>query len=216
MTTTPKPLPSVASSSPLPTSFYNRPTLQVAEDLIGCHLHRQIRLDGLPEEVRGVAAPFVDEAGMVTLSGKITETEGYLGAVDDASHSHRGPTPRTEVMFEDAGHAYVYLIYGMYWCLNLVTEKVGQGEAVLIRGLEPTVGLPVMRALRSGRKAIADGPGKLCQALNITGQQNRASLSGPELFVTKRTQPAKWVTTPRIGIDYAENTRHKPWRFLAV
>lgn len=197
----------------LPQHFYEQPTLLVAESLVGCYLHRTINVGALPEEIQPLAAKHA-EGGAVTLVGRINETEAYLGARDDAAHSYRGPTPRTQVMFGPPGHAYVYLIYGMYWCLNLVTESEGVGEAVLIRGVEPVRGREVMQALRKGRKQIADGPGKLCQALDITGAENRLALDTPKLFVSERTRPTSWVTTPRIGIGYAQKTRHEPWRFV--
>lgn len=198
---------------PLPEDFYAQDTLSVASGLIGCYLHRVVDLDSLDQSVREAAGDRV--TGRVELVGRIVETEGYLGLVDDAAHSHRGPTPRTRVMFEDPGHAYVYLIYGMWWCLNVVTRPAGVGEAVLIRGVEPIRGTPVMKALRGGRKAVADGPGKLCQALNITGAENGVSLRSPSLFITGSPGKAQWVTTPRIGIDYAHKTRDEPWRFVA-
>ncbi len=205
----------IAGQKPLPLEFYRKPTLTVATDLIGCYLHRVVAVDSLPEGAREVALEQAVD-GRVELVGRIVETEGYLGANDDAAHTYRGPTPRTQVMFGPPGHAYIYLIYGMYWCLNIVTEDPGVGEAVLVRGLEPVRGQEVMQALRGGRKQIADGPGKLCQALDITGALNKVSLLGDQLFVTGRTGPASWETTPRIGIDYAQKHRDELWRFVAT
>lgn len=199
----------------LPQDFYERPTLDVAQNLVGCYLHRRLAVEGLPASVQQIADSH-SEDGFVDLVGRINETEAYLGARDDAAHTYRGPTPRTQVMFGPAGHAYVYLIYGMYWCLNVVTEGEGVGEAVLVRGLEPVKGREVMQALRSGRKQIADGPGKLCQALDITGAQNTLPLNEAGLFISGRTAPATFEATPRIGIDYAEKTRHELWRFVAT
>ena len=116
-------------------------------------------------------------------------------------------------MFGPPGHAYIYLIYGMWWNLNAVTRPEGTGEGVLIRGIHPISGEEQMRDLRGGRKALADGPGKLCQAMAITGADYGSDLSGTDLFITPRTDPVTLRATPRIGIDYAE-TRHEPWRFI--
>lgn len=182
---------------PLPHSFYERDTLLVAQDLVGCYLHRR-----LPETLGGGV-----------LVGRITETEGYLGEADDAAHTARGRTKRNQVMFGPPGHAYIYLIYGMWWNLNAVTRPEGTGEGVLIRGIHPISGEEQMRDLRGGRKALADGPGKLCQAMAITGADYGSDLSGTDLFITPRTDPVALRATPRIGIDYAE-TRHEPWRFI--
>ena len=181
----------------LPRSFYERPTLDVARDLIGCHLHRR-----LPEELGGG-----------TLVGQITETEGYLGAADDAAHTSRGRTNRNRVMFGPPGRAYIYLIYGMWWNLNAVTRPEGTGEGVLIRGVVPVVGEETMRELRGNAKALADGPGKLCQAFAITGDDYGLDLTGDTLFLTERTEPVSIRATPRIGIDYA-STKDEPWRFI--
>lgn len=181
----------------LPRSFYERDTLEVAQDLIGCHLHRR-----LPEELGGG-----------TLVGQITETEGYLGAADHAAHTFRGKTKRNQVMFGPGGHAYVYFIYGMYWNMNAVTQSEGTGEGVLIRGVVPVEGEEKMRELRNHAKALADGPGKLCQAFAITGEDYGTDLTGDTLFITERQDSVDLRATPRIGIDYADN-KHEPWRFI--
>lgn len=182
---------------PLPRSFYERDTLEVARDLIGAHLHRR-----LPEELGG---------GL--LVGQITETEAYRGAIDDAAHTYRGMTKRNQVMFGPPGHAYVYFIYGMWWNLNAVTQPEGTGEGVLIRGIHPLIGEETMREFRGGKKALADGPGKLCQALAITGDDYGVDLTGESLFITPRQDPVEVKATPRIGIDYA-TAKHEPWRFI--
>lgn len=187
-----------SANVPLPRTFYERETLVVAQDLVGCYLHRR-----LPEELGG---------GM--LVGRISETEGYLGENDDAAHTARGRTKRNAVMFGPPGHAYVYLIYGMWWNLNVVTRPEGTGEGVLIRGIHPVEGTETMRELRFGRKNIADGPGKLCQALAITGDDYGTDLTGGDIFITPRTEAlVEFRSTPRIGIDYA-STKHEPWRFI--
>lgn len=226
----------ISFGAPLPQEFYERDTLTVARDLLGCYLHRRLPADlaaTLARDVSGTAfsteddtVHFPDEDDTV-LIGRITETEGYLGLIDDAAHSHRGPTPRTQIMFGPPGRAYVYLIYGMWWCTNVVTRPAGIGEAVLIRGIEPVHGEEKMRVLRRGAKALADGPGKLSQAMAITGSDNGADLGGNELFITRPTVaarpegtgralvfPVPHKTAPRVGIDYA-TTRDKPWRFIA-
>ena len=181
----------------LPRSFYERDTLEVARDLIGARLHRR-----LPPELGGHL-----------LVGQITETEGYLGDADDAAHTHRGMTKRNRVMFGPPGHAYVYFIYGMYWNMNAVTQSEGRGEGVLIRGVVPIEGEKIMRELRGGRPAIADGPGKLCQAFAITGDDYGKDLTGSEIFITEKTHQPNLRATPRIGINYADS-KHEPWRFI--
>lgn len=184
----------------MPRSFYERPTLEVARDLIGAHLHRRL------------------PTGEV-LVGQIVEAEGYLGASDPAAHTHRGVTKRNQVMFGPAGHAYVYFIYGMYWNMNVVTRPQGTGEGVLIRAITPIQGEATMRELRRGAKALADGPGKLCQAFSITGDDYGTDVTVDDgnatLFITQALldRSAHIQTTPRIGIDYASN-KHEPWRFI--
>ena len=178
--------------APLPHGFYQRDTTVVAHDLIGCSLIYHVD-DG-------------------DIGGIIVETEAY-GPDDPANHAHRGPRPRNAVMFGPAGRAYVYRIYGMYWCVNAVTGGEGVGEAVLIRALEPIVGIEHMRRLRGIEelRLLCSGPGRLCQALSITGQLNGADLTAGSLIVTG---PAKAqldvVASTRIGITKAAEF---PWRF---
>lgn len=181
----------------LPRSFYERETLQVAHDLVGSYLHRR-----LP-----------DELGGETLVGQITETEGYLGQGDDAAHTARGITKRNQVMFGPPGYTYVYFIYGMHWNLNVVTMPEGIGQGVLIRGVVPIQGEKMMAKLRGRSKPLADGPGKLCQAFAITGDDYGLDLTADQIFITERTEPISVRTTPRIGIDYA-TTKLQPWRFI--
>ncbi len=180
--------------------FFARSTLEVARDLLG---RRLVRL-------------FEGER----LSGLIVETEAYVGEADTACHASRGCTPRTQVMYGPPGHFYVYLIYGMYHMLNLVTAAPGQPEAVLVRALWPEEGLKRMLALRGGsvsRRRLTDGPGKLCQALAIDRNFNGLSVEGEELWL-EEGQPVPDVavrTGPRVGIDYAsEEDRRRPWRFF--
>lgn len=188
----------------LDKSFYTRDTLTVARELLGCHI-----IHKTPEGI---------------LEMRITETEAYCGINDKACHTYGGrKTDRTEVMFRQGGCAYVYLIYGMYNCLNVVTEEEGNPCAVLIRGCE-TVGNPDPVSLRRygvpykeldsyRKKHLADGPGKLCLAMDIDRRLNGADLTGDILYITKGDTPAEIKTGKRINIDYAEEAADYPWRF---
>ena len=150
-------------------------------------------------------------------SGRIVETEAYIGPEDKACHASRGRTPRTEIMFGRAGHAYVYLIYGFHCMFNIVTETRDFPAAVLIRAVEPLEGLELMRARRKTEnvRGLANGPGKLCQAFAIDRKLNGDDMCGEILYVEDRGEPApKILTTPRIGVEYAGRWKHKPWRFL--
>lgn len=159
----------------LPRSFYDRDTALVAQELLGKHL--------------------VHVASGIERVGRIVEVEAYLGPHDLASHSARGLTPRTRVMFGPPGHAYVYLIYGMHHCMNVVTEREGQGSAVLIRAVEPVRNL-------AGRTC---GPGLLCKAMEIDRRLNGCDLLGDEISIVPPpvTEPFHVVRRPRIGVDYA-------------
>ena len=166
----------------LTRSFFDRPASRVARDLLGCSI------------VSGKAR------------ARIVETEAYVGPQDLASHASKGRTRRTEVMFGAPGHAYVYLIYGMYWCLNAVTGRVGHPAAVLIRAAEPGVGC-------LGR---ADGPGRLCRALGITGEMNGIDLCEPGSPLTLEEGDApvgRVLRGPRVNVDYAGAWAAKPLRF---
>ena len=183
-------------SDVLPRSFYGRDTLEVAKDLLGKTLVR--KLDG------------------ERLSLKIIETEAYCGPWDRACHASKGMTERNRVMFGEPGHAYVYFIYGMYYCLNLVTEQNGYPAAVLIRAGEPLNGIEVMRSLRKKAKKDTDltsGPGKLCMALGIDRGLNGADLCDGILFVEDAPPVKNIVSANRIGVDYAGEYKDKPWRF---
>jgi DNA-3-methyladenine glycosylase len=177
----------VSRSRKLPRAFFERSTLTVARALIGMQL---LHDDG--REVR---------------SGRIVETEAYLGPADRAAHSWRGRTPRTEVMFGPPGHAYVYFIYGFWNCLNVVTGPAGVPHAVLLRALEPLGGLAERTC----------GPGLLCRALHIDRSLNGADLRGEVLWLEAPAAGAPRVQiarSPRIGIDYAGEWAHRPWRFF--
>jgi len=137
--------------------------------------------------------------------------EAYCGVADLACHASKGRTKRTEIMFGPAGFAYVYMIYGMYFCLNFVTEKEGSACAVLIRGV---------RSERSGETGGIElkGPGKTCRFLNIDKSYNGLDLTtGDMIWTEKRTfKKVNYITDKRIGIDYAGEYKDKPWRFILV
>ncbi|MGD2144266.1 MAG: DNA-3-methyladenine glycosylase [Anaerolineae bacterium] len=180
-------------------AFFDRDTLRVARDLLGRHLVRT--LDG------------------VRLSGKIVEVEAYVGEDDQACHARFGPTERNASMYGPAGHAYVYLIYGMYHCFNIVTGLEGFPAAVLIRALEPSEGLQPMRERRRGRPEaqLTSGPGRLCQALAIDGRFDGVDLCAPEarLFLeTGEPAPdARVGAGPRVNVRGDEAALGAPWRF---
>ena len=184
------------SLPPLSRDFYQRDTLAVANDLLGCWLVR---------EVNG------------TLMGaRIVETEAYCGAHDTACHAHRGLTSRTAAMFGAPGHAYVYLVYGMHWLLNIVTEPEGSPCAVLIRAVEPVLNEQAMRERRSMvGKQLCNGPGKLTRALGVDKALYGHDMTRTEqLWVSAASHNTPIASGPRVGIDYAEpEDRDAPWRF---
>lgn len=147
-----------------------------------------------------------DDGGTLRV-GRIVETEAYMGPEDLAAHSARGRTQRTEVMFGEPGHAYVYFIYGFWYCLNVVTAAAGVPHAVLIRALEPV----------SGITDKTWGPGLLCRAMNIDKRLNGADLLGEVLWLERPAERRKRVPitrTTRIGVDYAGDWAKRPWRFF--
>ncbi len=151
------------------------------------------------------------------LAGLITESEAYVGQTDLGSHARVGRTPRTSVMFGPPGHAYVYFTYGNHWMLNVVTEEEGMAGAVLIRAIQPVEGEQVMLERRSGRDTF--GPGKLAQALGITGSENGIDMTkknGRLWIEAGREVPERLVTKgPRVGLyTVPEPWKSKPWRFL--
>jgi len=182
---------------PLPRGFYARSAVTVAPDLLGQILVRE--LDGR------------------RLSGRIVEVEAYLGSEDAASHAFRGPTPRNRSMFGPPGHAYVYLIYGVHHCLNIVTGPEGDGQAVLIRALEPLEGIDLMRAHRGGvpDRQLTNGPGKLCQALAIDRRLDGHDLClGETLWLEPGPRPeAPICTGPRVGVRGDDLALNRAWRF---
>ncbi|HTB65474.1 MAG TPA: DNA-3-methyladenine glycosylase [Steroidobacteraceae bacterium] len=172
---------------PLPRTFFARDAVALAEDLVGMHL--AIRQPG------GVAI------------GRIVETEAYQGPDDLAAHSVGGRrTARTEVMYGPAGHAYVYLIYGIWNCLNVVAAKPGIPHAVLLRAVEPV----------SALTGPSWGPGLLCRAFDIDRSHNGLDLRGKQLWIEapKTTRTGRVCTGPRIGVDYAGEWAQRPWRFF--
>lgn len=176
----------------LPRGFYERPTVEVARDLLGKVL------------VHGECA------------GAIVETEAYLGGDDLAAHSARGLTPRTRVIFGPPGHAYVYFIYGMYECLNLVAEPEGKPGCVLIRAIEPVAGVEIMRTRRPTARRLEDltsGPGKLTLAMGISRAHNGADVTRGRLVVREpaNRQEVRIVVTPRVGIRHCSDW---PLRFV--
>lgn len=178
-------------------AFYERPTLKVARELIGARLIRL--LEGR------------------RLVGYITETEAYIGESDLGCHAKAGHTPRTEVMYGPAGHAYVYFTYGNHWMLNVVTEREGFPAAVLIRAIQPVEGMHTMSIRRHGRDTF--GPGKLTQAMGIGRSENSMDLTSPHsrLRIEGGLEVPDTLVTkgPRVGLaNVPEPWISKPWRFM--
>jgi DNA-3-methyladenine glycosylase len=204
-----------AALRPLPRAFFARPTERVARDLLGKLLVRRM-LPGV-ESTRAGAAPLI--------VARIVEVEAYLGERDAASHARRGPTPRAAMMFGPPGHLYVYLIYGMYHCMNFVTEAEGHAGAVLIRAAalvtpDPLggggLGSPAAVLTRAAATALS-GPGKLCRGLGITLAHKGLDLTtGADLFVANDNddpRPPRRKASPRIGVDYAGDWVARKLRF---
>jgi DNA-3-methyladenine glycosylase len=169
----------------LPRSFYDRDTIVVAKELLGKLL--------------------VHSSPGAKCVGKIVEVEAYLGPHDLAAHSARGLTQRTRVMFGPSGHAYVYLIYGMYHCMNVVTERTGHASAVLLRAVEPVQNV-------AGRTC---GPGLLCRAMNIDRRLNAHDLLSDDFYLAApaKSEPFTIVKRRRIGVDYAKHWAKRNLRF---
>ncbi len=188
----------VLMSAVLPRSFYARDTIEVAKDLLGKVLVRET------------------PAGRMAV--RIVETEAYVGPHDKACHASKGMTDRNRVMFGEPGHAYVYFIYGMYYCLNLVTERDGYPAAVLIRAGEPLEGVDAIWARRKKAKKLTDlmsGPGRLCMAMGIDRALNGTDVcrKGPLYVEDGDDEAYEVVSSKRIGVDYAAEYMDKPWRF---
>jgi DNA-3-methyladenine glycosylase len=169
----------------LPRTFYDRDTIDVARDLLGKYL--------------------VHVSDGVERIGRIVEVEAYVGSHDLAAHSSKGRTKRTQVMFGPPGYAYVYFIYGMYYCMNVVTEGEGHGSAVLLRALEPVQNV-------DGR---TQGPGLLCRAMHIDKRLNGHDLLSDDFYIAAadRLEPFDVVAAPRVGVDYAGDWAAKRLRF---
>ncbi|OGU55195.1 MAG: 3-methyladenine DNA glycosylase [Ignavibacteria bacterium RBG_13_36_8] len=184
----------------LPKNFYIRDVLTVAKELIGKVL--------------------VYQNGNKKLSGKIVEVEAYRGSVDQASHSFNGKTKRNEVMFEEGGLLYIYFTYGVHFCCNVVTGKCGQGDAVLLRAVEPVSGIEEMAINRFNKKKIdekelinlANGPGKICRAFNFNRSHNGTDLTGNQIYILdkEKIKNHSIVASTRIGIKKSVDL---PWRF---
>jgi DNA-3-methyladenine glycosylase len=186
--------------------FYNRDSLDVARDLLGKYIVHT-----------------VDNEQILC---RIVEVEAYMGPMDKAAHSYNNKrTKRTEVMFGPPGVAYVFAIYGMYFCMNVVTAEVNKPQAVLIRAVEPISGIEKMAELRYQKNltgctnkeiiGLTNGPGKLCKAMNISKNNDKEDLCGDSLYIlTDPSEPDfQIVTTTRININYAEEAIAYPWRF---
>lgn len=180
----------------LPRSFYLVSGLELAPRLLG-----QILCSRTPEGVT---------------KGRIVEVEAYLGPDDRGAHSYGGvPTPRTQIQYGPGGYSYVFLIYGMHSCMNVVAAGPGQPEVVLLRALEPLEGQELMAARRKSRDLCA-GPGKLCKAMGITKAWNGLDLCGDQLWMEagEPVPPENIALSPRVNIDYAGADVARPWRFF--
>ena len=159
----------------------------------------------------------VHRRGDIRLAGRIIEVEAYLGPEDQASHAARKTSQRARIMFGPPGTVYVYLVYGMHHCLNVVTEPNATAGAVLIRAIEPLTGIESMRGNRGSGIAdrdLANGPGKLCQAMGIDMTHNGINGCGRQIWLEDRGLRIETIKqTPRIGVDYAGTWATKPWRF---
>lgn len=187
------------------TSLYEKPdrsfyecdnVVQIAKDLIGMLLVTNVN-------------------GIIT-AGRIVETEAYCGRDDKACHANNKRTPRTETMYGEAGRAYIYLCYGVHHLFNVVTNVKDQADAVLIRALEPIVGLEEMQLRRNLNAKLASGPGTLSQALAIKTSMDGIDLLGDTVWIAKNPSKdkIKVQTDRRVGVDYAGEDALKPWRFL--
>ena len=183
-------------------AFYERDPLIVARDLLGRNL--------------------VHESAEGTTSGIIVETEAYMGPEDKASHAFGNlRTKRTEIQFGPKGHAYIYLIYGMYYCFNVISgSKPGKPEAVLFRAIQPLEGVELMAKRRPSAdgkmERLANGPSKLCKAMDITKKLNGADLTAPPFYIRDdgvAVKEANVARAKRIGVDYAGEWKNKLWRF---
>lgn len=212
----------IRATMKLNRDFYNRNTLTVSKELLGKYLICKVDSTKLNSVLSYSSKVKGEDQGnkKLILVGKIVETEAYKGPEDLASHASRGRTPRTEIMFGPPGYAYIYLIYGMYFCLNVVTEPEGYPAAVLIRAIEL-----VKEGIKGGRRDIkgykgkdllTNGPGKLCRYFGIDKSVNGIDICGNVLWVEDRNEIVKKediVVAKRIGVDYAKHCKDRKWRF---
>lgn len=178
--------------------FYQRSALEVAPDLLGLTL--------------------VHNSSEGITKGKIVEAEAYLGLADPAAHSYqKAPTKRTQIQYGEGGYAYIYLIYGMHYCMNVVTNKIKIPEVVLIRALEPIDGLELMQKRRTinKEKNLCNGPGKLCQAMGIGKEHYGMDLCNTTLYLERPSiqEDIEIQTSKRINIDYAGEAKEYLWRY---
>ncbi|MBU3196564.1 DNA-3-methyladenine glycosylase [Clostridium algidicarnis] len=190
----------------LSREFYRRDALIVAKELLGNFI--------------------VKKVGNDILVAKIVEVEAYKGTIDKAAHSYSGKvTNRTKIMYGDGGFAYVYLIYGIYYCMNIVASTIDNPEAILIRAVEPIDGIDIMSKLRYGKDFnditkkqkinLTNGPGKLCIALNITKENNGTDMYGEDFYILDNEKKEFTIeTSKRINIDYSEEAKDFDWRFF--
>lgn len=189
----------------LSRTFYQRDSIQVAKELLG---------KVLVSEIDGQRA-----------AARIVEAEAYMGIDDRAAHSYGGRrTPRVEVMYGEAGFSYIFMIYGIHFCFNVVTSEKETPQAVLIRAAEPLEGLeqmaqrrfgkPLQQLTKSERRGLTNGPGKLCRALGLDRRFNGADLCGDEVYIEEGGREGfRVVTTKRVGVDYAGEAKDYLWRF---
>lgn len=189
------------SAPKLPRDFYLQDTVHAARALLGCTLWRRI--------------------GRQVLAARIAETEAYLGANDPASHARRGlRSPRNQSMYLEGGHAYVYLSYGMHWCLNVVTQETDTAEAILLRGAQPIKGIEAMKSRRPKARRefdLMNGPGKICMAMAIDRALDGAPLDGNTLYITGRdieVADDDIAVSTRVGVENSGDAAHWPLRFF--
>jgi DNA-3-methyladenine glycosylase len=185
----------------LPRDFYLQDTVNAARSLLGCTLWRRV--------------------GRQLLAARIVECEAYLGANDPASHARRGlRSPRNQSMYLEGGHAYVYLSYGMHWCLNVVTQESDTAEAILLRAAQPHKGIEAMKARRPKARRefdLMNGPGKICMAMAIDRSLDGEPLDGNVLYLTEREIEISnddIAVSSRIGVENSGDAAHWPLRFF--
>lgn len=178
-------------------NFYQRSALEVAPELLGLVL--------------------VHNSDQGLTKGKIVEVEAYMGNLDKAAHSYNNRSVRTEIQYGEGGYAYIYMIYGMHYCMNIVTNTIDIPEAILIRALEPMDGIDLMMQRRQTNKLInlCNGPGKLCSAMGINKDNYGMDLCGEKMYLesSKSLEPLENIASKRMNIDYAGEAKDYLWRF---